>query len=371
MVGSHLGAKLLNVRRWLDVSRSVHRTYGKSRLAQIREITYLHFGQGQLSAGEYYNYGLYNDHIFSPAAKREFVGGRWAKRWYGLLNGRLWRATADDKLVCHAMLEGLKLPLPCPYAIFHPGGRFFGSVPCFRQAKPLADYLRHEIPYPFFAKPIHGAHGRGTSAVMALDPSLDRLVLANGDEVAVEQYVAGLSSSCKYGHLFQELLRPDPLIEEICGVRASSIRMMVLLCSDGPHLIRAIWKVPVGGNMTDNFNHGLSGNMLGQVDPETGLVKRVIRNVGLEQAEVAVHPDTAKPLAGFVLPKWDDAVRVSLAAAAALPGLHFQYWDIALCPQGPVILEVNAHGDLDLAQHAYRAGLYDAQFRALLAGLRR
>jgi hypothetical protein len=165
MVGSHLGAKLLNVRRWLDVSRSVHRTYGKNMLAQIREITCLHFGRGQLSATEYYSYGLYDDHIFSPAAKREFVGGRWAKRWYGLLNDRLWRAAADDKLVCHAMLEGLKLPLPCPYAIFHPGGRFFGSVPCFRRVKSLADYLRHEIPYPFFAKPVHGAHGRCSGAI--------------------------------------------------------------------------------------------------------------------------------------------------------------------------------------------------------------
>jgi hypothetical protein len=369
MVHSHVGAKLLRIRRWLDISRSVQRTRGKGILSQLWEIANLHFAHGKLSVAEYYQYGLYDDRLFSSSAKREFLGGQLAGKLYRHLNNRFWRAIATDKLVCYAILQGLELPLPQPYAIFHPNGRFFGSVPCFRQPKLLADYLRQEIPYPFFAKPVNEAHGRGASAVMALDRRTDRLIFANGEKVTVEQYVAELSSLWRRGYLFQEYLRPSPLIEEICGAHASSIRMMVLLCDSGPRLIRAVWKVPVGRNMTDNFNHGLSGNMLGQVHPETGLIKRVIGGVGLAQSEASVHPETGKPLTGFVLPNWGEVVSVCLAAAAALPGLRFQHWDIAMCPKGPVILEVNANGDLDLAQHAYRAGLYDTQFRALLAGL--
>jgi hypothetical protein len=370
MIRSPLGANVLKVRRWLDISRTVHRTRGKSIPSQIWDIAKLRFANNKLSIGEYYSYGLYDDHLFSASAKREFMGGRLAGKLYARLNNRFWHAIAMDKLICYGILQGLKLPCPQLYAIFPPNDRFFGAVSCFRQIDRLSNYLRHEIPYPFFAKPIHGAHGRGAAAVMGLDRRSDRLIFANGEELAVEHYVAELAS-WRNGYLFQEYLIPDPLIEKVCGAHTSSIRMMVLLCSNGPRLIRAIWKVPVGRNMTDNFNHGLSGNMLGQIDPETGLVKRVIRGVGLEQAEVAVHPETLKPLTGFVLPKWEEAVRVCLAAATALPGLRFQHWDIAMCPKGPIILEVNDNGDLDLAQHAYHAGLYDAQFRTFLAGLGR
>jgi hypothetical protein len=369
MAHSHLGTKLLKITRWLDISRSVHRTHGKSMLAQIWEIANLRFAYGKLSVAEYYNYGLYNDRLLSSSGKREFIGGRRTEELYRQFNDRFWYAIANDKLVCYSILQGLNLPFPKLYTIFHPNGRFFGSVRCFRHASCLADYLRREAPYPFFSKPVHGCHGKGAVLVVAFDRSSDELISANGEKIAVERYVAELPLPSSHGQLFQECLAPAPMIEEICGPRVSSLRMIVLLCSDGPHLIRVMWKVPVGRNMTDNFNGGLTGNLVGQVDPETGLVKRVITGVGLRQSEVTVHPDTGKPLTGFVLPNWDETVKLCLTAATAVPGLRFQHWDIAMCPQGPVFLELNGNGNVTGSQ-AVCGGLYTAQFRALLAGLR-
>ena len=84
-----------------------------------------------------------------------------------------------------SFLQGFDLPTPTLYAIFHPGGRFLGSVPCFTQAHTLADYLRRDIPYPFFAKPVHASHGRGAAAVKAYDRDSDRLLFANDTEVAM------------------------------------------------------------------------------------------------------------------------------------------------------------------------------------------
>jgi hypothetical protein len=37
-------------------------------------------------------------------------------------------------------------------------------------------------------------------------------------------------------------------------------------------------------------------------------------------------------------------------------------WDIAICEDGPRILEINAFGDIDLFQHAYRSGFIDDLF---------
>ncbi len=208
----------------------------------------------------------------------------------------------------------------------------------------------------------------GAIAVKAFDQLRDRLIFANGDEVSVERYIAEFPSS-GLGHLFQELLTPHSVIKEICGDRISSIRIIILLCKDGPHLIRAVWKIPTGRNMIDNFFYGRSGNMLGQIDLETGIIKRVIQGVGLNTSEVVLHPDTARPVTNFALPNWEDLVNLCLTASTALPGLRLQHWDIAMCQKGPVIHEVNCHGKFNLLQHAYRAGIYDAQFRSYLTNV--
>jgi hypothetical protein len=245
-------------------------------------------------------------------------------------------------------------------------GRFFGAVPCLTQASALADFLRGKIPYPFFSKPVHGAHGKGAALVIAFDRSSDQLIYGDGKHIALEQSIAELTSPSGDGHLFQECLVPDPMIKEISGRRVSSLRVIVPLGATGRHLFRAIWKIPVGRNMTDNFDRGSTGNMLGQVDPETGLVKRVITGLGIRGSEASVHPDAGKPLTGFVLPNWEEIVKLCLTPATGVPGLRLQHWDIAMCPQGPVVIELNGNGNLNILQDTYGAGLYDRQFRALL-----
>lgn len=47
------------------------------------------------------------------------------------------------------------------------------------------------------------------------------------------------------------------------------------------------------------------------------------------------------------------------SAAQVLPGIRTQSWDVALTERGPVLLEVNFSGDLDLAQLALGAGVLD------------
>jgi hypothetical protein len=50
-----------------------------------------------------------------------------------------------------------------------------------------------------------------------------------------------------------------------------------------------------------------------------------------------------------------------------IPGCRFQHWDIALSRNGPVVLEMNFDGDLDLYQHASHRGVCDGLLRAAVA----
>ena len=64
-------------------------------------------------------------------------------------------------------------------------------------------------------------------------------------------------------------------------------------------------------------------------------------------------PDTAKILMVSAL---TERVR---AAVAQFPGIRTQSWDVALSDCGPVLLEVNYGGDLNLGQLAHGKGVLD------------
>ena len=335
-------------------------------LSQLIELLRLRLLEGKIGPSEYYNYELYNDELFSFSAKRDFVGGKAKRKLYADLNGFHWRGIARDKIVFHALMRGLGLPTPKLYAIYSPFHRLLNEGPCITELNAMTGFLQSGISYPFFAKPVGGAHGVGGIAVNSFNPGNDTLLIRTGQHVRVYDFVTNLLNVDKSGYLFQECLMPHPAIREISGDALSTIRMIVFLSDDGPRLLRAIWKIPQGLNMTDNFANGTSGNLLGQVDVKTGRVVEVVQGVGAHRSSAKVHPDTGSPISGVILPDWQDAVKICLNTATALPGLRLQSWDVAMCPDGPLLIEVNSHGDVDLAQYAYRTGLFNTELRRCL-----
>lgn len=164
----------------------------------------------------------------------------------------------------------------------------------------------------------------------------------------------------------QEVLSAHRDIAEICGDKISGVRVHTFLSPRGPHIHRAIWKINVGTKDSDNFHHGASGNMLAALNPEDGSAMRVVAGVGMDQKVDPVHPRTGRQLVGFKLPEWKRIREVVLDAASNFPGLLCQGWDVAVCDDGPRLLEVNPIGDIDLSQHSHARGFIDDQFLALM-----
>ena len=357
--------------RLLADARAARAETGKTLVRQFVEIAALRRGFGRLYASEYYQFRLYDDRMFPGTAKHEFLGTRMEGPVSESVNAAAWDVVEEDKLVMYAILAGISLPIPRLQAIYHQGGRYFGSVPTLTSRADLAAFLRDKICYPFFAKPVHGSFGRGAFAVASHDKASDCLVFVTGATSRVDEFVASLDGvggqrTHELGYLFQELLEPHPTLAPVCG-RISSVRLLVLLHDDGPRVFRAVWKVPRPSNVTDNFHHGRAGNMLAWIDTTTGTVERVIGLVEGRLAEIPAHPDTGAPLVGLRLPQWDEVVSVGLRATVALPRLRFLHFDIAMTDRGPVIFEINVAGSFDLVQLVAPSGLYNTELRAFLA----
>jgi hypothetical protein len=376
--------RLLASPRLVSTALAARRRTGKSLQSQAYEIARLRMASG-LRPFDYYAYGLYDDTRYSFAEKKTFV----SRRPYELYNGfndPEWRAICDDKLISYGLFRGLSLPHPEIYAVYHPHGRAFGSVSCLRTPEEMADYLRRDMRYPFFGKPVKDGGGAGVSSVDRIDYSRDVLVIHDGQEIPVEEYVrlvpAAMCTSKNHrakmlsGYLFQERVQQHTEIEKLTGGRIGCLRLMVLLGPEGPHLFRALWKIAVDNNLTEH-TVGHVGNLRCSVDTTTGRIERVVQSPRPEEVEayaldhhgreIDVHPNTQERLIGVQLPYWNDTVSLCLHAAAAFPGVRFQCWDIAMGTDGPLLIEVNYFGVVPQAQLPGCRGFYDNEFKRIVS----
>jgi glutathione synthase/RimK-type ligase-like ATP-grasp enzyme len=352
----------------IPLARQVALASRKPLLAQFVEMLRLWQLPNRISPDEYFSFRLFDDARLSWEAKRRFLGRR-AKPHVYALNQPSWRALAEDKLASLAHLAAFKLPVASILAVFAPG-RVFPGARSLRDLADVADFLRREAPYPLFSKPNTGTLGRGAFALAGIDTATDELLLTNGRRLALSAFLAETVAMNRDGTIFQELIKPHPLLRDICGDRLSTVRALVLNGPGGATVHRAVWRIPVGSNMVDNFRHGGLGNLLAGLTPADGRVSRVISGTGLQMQEIESHPDTGRPFNGVALPEWDRLIEICLRAGAVMNGMRIQGWDVALSDRGPLLMEVNFLSDLDLTQLAEGQGVADDDWHRFIEACR-
>jgi hypothetical protein len=273
-------------------------------------------------------------------------------------NDRHWYQTAADKILFHTIMAGAKLPVPEVVAITQ-AGRILSGAASLNHPEATAALLRDPAIYPLFAKPAAGKYSLNVISADAYNPATDSVLLLGGNERSVNslaQEMAGAS-----GYILQPRLRPAREIEAAFGPWLWSVRLLVFVRPTGPSIHRALAKIATGTNPADNFWR--SGNMLGAIDLSTGQISGVVRGTGAEMARNEAHPDTGQPLIDFAIPDWWHLYELALEAASVFPGIRTQSWDVAITEHGPVFLEVNFGGDLNLPQLAEGRGVLDGEYR--------
>ena len=336
---------------------------GKSYLAQVGEICALAFGPGRLTAQDYYYYRPYDDELFDPSEKKRFLSEGAHEAIVRRCSDSRWWGMADDKLTAYTILRSHGIATPTVQAVYEPGYRKTGVRTC-RNAAELAAFLRGDARYPLFAKLVSGAASFGAWSIERYDDEADRLLLYGGGRLTVDNFVERIVAVEGDGYLFEDRLLPHPAVRAICGERVATLRVIAIASKAGPELLHFVWKIPVGANVADNFWR--PGNMLGAVDTASGKVLRVVQGTGPDQVEVDVHPDTGKLIRDVVLPDWDRVKRLCRDCAAIFSKLRYHSYDVALCPDGPVIVEVNSGGAFLLPQLATGRGFLDERFTAFL-----
>lgn len=108
-------------------------------------------------------------------------------------------------------------------------------------------------------------------------------------------------------------------------------------------MFRAI-RIGSGKNVVDNFN---SGGMMSVLNEDGVITKPAMNKNGDLFTE---HPDTKTKLEGFKVPLFNDAIAFCMEAAKVIPEVGLVGWDIAITPNGPVMIEGNNRPGHDIYQ---------------------
>ena len=350
---------LRELARILRLAREVRMRTGKGRLEQFLEVLRLRLSACALGATEYYDLCLFDDDLYSATAKRSFIGRRFSTCLDQRLNENGSRILANDKIVNYALLARLGFPIPRTYATFNKKGRFIGDEERLTTLDQVRGFLRSEARYPLFVKPVCGTYGRGALGISEYLAGSDQVRLLDGSLTSTDTLLADFQFGPYDGKLFQEVLTSHSEIAAITGPRISCVRMIVVVVDMTPRLHTAFWKIAVGTNMTDNSSLGKKGNLLAAIDLRSGQVGHVIGGLGPSSEPVTSHPTTGRTLRGFALPHWNRVTSLCLEVAPHFPGLRLQNWDVAICQDGPVLMELNTEADLGVPQAVTRVGMLD------------
>jgi hypothetical protein len=344
--------------------RVITTKHGKAYQRLLLDLAKASFGPGRLSYDEFIGLRLFDDAWVAGADISQFVGLDAERRiWMAANNNSEWWGLMRNKLAVTTLLGGYGFPV-IPTLALYSDTTCMRGFPILRDPRALGEYLRGSHDYPLFGKPMDSQRSLGSIGLDAYDSDSDSLLTGAARGIRVDDFAAAVAEHYGSGYIFQRRISPHADALAAVGNRLATVRAITILTGEGPQLLRALWKIPAGDNVADNFWR--TGNLLATLDLDNGRVVRVVRGTGLALEEVTHHPDTGAALVGIEVPNWREIVSLALEAASTLPEVPLIGWDMAAIDSGALIVEPNFTPDFFMTQLADRRGMLDSRFTAFL-----
>lgn len=283
--------------------------------------------------------------------KRAHLGASAYRRRVRMLNPLEYRKITQNKLPEKALLSLLGFPTPPFVGFLHAlTGRTALGAP-LRSADDLARLLDAIGATRLCFKPSEGWGGKGieiVDVVMGAETSI--VAVRTGARSGVAEFVDRLlRGSRSSGFVIERYLRQHPDMAAFNPSSVNTCRVWVVREPDRPaRIVLAYLRIGRGGSVVDNQS---SGGIVAPIDLEGGNVGVAIDGLPT-RVEYGLHPDHGAAIAGRVIPRWTEVKALAVECLGAVPHLRFAGLDIAVGPDGPVVLELNASPDREGAAFA-------------------
>lgn len=163
--------------------------------------------------------------------------------------------------------------------------------------------------------------------------------------LADEATARTVGDSDKQARLLQPLIYNHPDLEDLSRNSLNTARVVSFIFPDGRHeFLYASLRMGTGNDFEDT-THAI----VAEVELPTGVVKMATSRENGKIGETH-HPDTGGQIKGKQLPYWSELLDLAKRAHMAFPDLPLIGWDIAITPDGPLIIEANCNPRMQLIQ---------------------
>ena len=217
-----------------------------------------------------------------------------------------------------------------------------------------------------FVKPVDGKGGRGAQRWDFLGHNHHRR--SDGTEIDTIGMLFSIAATASDGRrLIQPRLRNHPGLVPLSNDALATVRAVTCLNESGrPELLGAVLRMAIGDNhVVDNLH---AGGIAAAVDLETGRLG-LASNLGMDCSLgwLDRHPTSGAQISGFKLPCWEQFREFTERAHRAFADRILIGWDVAITPDGLVLVEGNGAPDLDIMQRAYHRGWMTHRLGQLLS----
>lgn len=168
----------------------------------------------------------------------------------------------------------------------------------------------------------------------------------------------------KGSFLFTELINQHPEINAIHDKSINTIRLITYIDdNNNVHIIAGLMRFGIGDSVVDNAASG--GFFIGINLKDGTLKEKGYRSMEYGGNEVREHPNSSFKLAGFKIPYFKEACELVIKAVQYIPN-RFIGWDIALTPNGPILIEANENPDLHMTDVTYDGLLRNPHIKNLI-----
>lgn len=151
----------------------------------------------------------------------------------------------------------------------------------------------------------------------------------------------------------EELVKQHPDWEALCPGCVNTLRIITGAAKGQSWILFAATRIGSGTSVADNFHMGGSAVL---IDMETGK----LTGTGLDK-KLNEHTCSATGIRydGYAVPYWEEIKQLCLDAALVNDQIHFVGWDVAVTPDGPLLIEGNRGSGFDLPQVLTKRGMKD------------
>jgi hypothetical protein len=252
------------------------------------------------------------------------------RRFVRRLNPPARRDPLNSKVEQKRRLTAAGIPTPAP---------IYGAEPGEADAAAFAAALAPHVGERVAVKPTSSFAGQGFRSCTVVAQG-DGVALADGDGGTLSP--AGLIAAMGGGLMVETYLRQHPWYAAVNASSVNTWRIWVMKPAGGggAEAILAYLRMGRAGSAIDNMG---GGGLYAPLRPDRRLGAG--GDGGIFRRRFAAHPDSGVPLEDVEPPFVGEAIALAERALDAVPALAFAGMDVAVAPDGPVIIEINAEPD--------------------------